>query len=74
MCVCVCVYACLSVCVFLASDSLETIEVSIIKLGMVTASCIVMHHVFIILTLSFIQGHTELNLENNKGLIISETV
>ena len=33
-----------------------------------------MHHVLIILTLTFIQGHTDLNHENNKYLIISETV
>ena len=36
---------CLSLCVSLASDSLETIEVIIIKLGMVTASDMVMHHI-----------------------------
>ena len=29
---------------------------------------------FIILTLTFIQGHTDLNHENNKWFIISETV
>ena len=50
------VCVCLSVCVSLASDSLETIEVIIINLGMVTASDMVMHHVLIILTLAFIQG------------------
>ena len=33
-----------------------------------------MHHVLIILTLSFTQGHTDLNHENNKCLIISETI
>ena len=58
MCVCV-----------LASDSSETIiEVIIIKLRMV------MHHVLIILTVTFIQGHTDLNRENNKCSIISNTV
>ena len=62
------------VCVSLASDSSETVEVIIIKLGMVTASDMRMYHVFIILTLTFIQGHTDLNRENNKCLIISETV
>ena len=31
------------------------------------------HHVLIILILTFIQGHTDLNHENNKCLIISET-
>ena len=34
----------------LASDSSETIDVTIIKLGTVTASDMVMHHVLIILT------------------------
>ena len=53
---------CLSVCISLASDSSETVEVIIIKLGMATASDMVTHHVLIILTLTFIQGHTELNI------------
>ena len=46
----------------------------IIKLGTVTASDMRMHHMLIILTLTFIQGHTDLNHENNKCLIILETV
>ena len=33
-----------------------------------------MHHMLIILTLTFIQGRTDLNHENNKWLIISEAV
>ena len=33
-----------------------------------------MHHVIIILTFTFIQGHTDLNHEHNKCLIISETI
>ena len=41
---------------------------------MVTASEMVMHHVLIVLTLTFIQGHTDLNREHYKCLIISETV
>ena len=57
LCVClsiVCGYlqslcVCLSVCGFLASDSSDTIEVSIIKLCMVNASDMLVHHVFIIL-------------------------
>ena len=53
---------CVCVCVSLASDSSETIEVIIIKLGMVTASDMKMHHMI----LTFIQGHTDLNHENNK--------
>ena len=42
-------------CVSLTSDFSETVEVIIIKLGMVTASesDMLMHHVFIILTLTF---------------------
>ena len=63
-----------SVCVSLASDSSETVEVIIIELGMVIASDMVMHHVLIILTLTFIPGHTDLNHENNKCSVISETV
>ena len=45
----------------------------IIKLGTMTASDMIMHHVLITLTLTFIQGHTDLNHENNKCLI-SENV
>ena len=67
------------VCVFLSVVSVshkiyssETIEiVVIIKLGMVTASDMRMYRVLIILTLTFIQGHADLNHENNK---CSETV
>ena len=47
---------CVCVCVTLASDSSETVEVVIVKLGTVTASVTRMHHVLIILTLTFIQG------------------
>ena len=56
--------------VSLARDSSETIEVIIIELGTVTVSDMRMHHVLIIVTLS--EGHTDLNHENNKCLIISE--
>ena len=54
VCMCVCVYV--SVCgyVALASDSSETIEVIISKLGMVTASDMVIHHALIIVTPTFI--------------------
>ena len=54
---------CVSVGVSLADDSSETIEVVIIKLSMVTASDMVVHRVLIILTLTHIQGHTDLNHE-----------
>ena len=57
----------------LASDSLETIEVIIVKLGTVTASVMRLYRVFIILTLTF-QGHTDLNHENSKCFIISKTI
>ena len=60
----VCLFVC--VCVYFASDSSETVEVIIVKLGMVDASDMIMHHVLSILTLTFIQGHTDLNRENNK--------
>ena len=36
-------------------------QVIIIKLNTMTASDMRMHHVLIILTLTFIQGHTDLN-------------
>ena len=62
------------VCVSLSNDSSETLEVIIIKLGMVTASNMRMHHVLIILTLTFTEGHTDLNHEHHSCSIISETV
>ena len=65
----------MSVCLSLASDSSETVEVTIIiKLGTVTASDMKMHHMLIILTLAFVQGHTDLDHESNKYSMISETV
>ena len=45
------------------SDPSETIEVIIIKPGIVTASDMVRHHVLTILTLTFIQGHACLHHE-----------
>ena len=63
-----------SVCVPLASDFSETIEVIIIKLGTITASDKLMHHMLIILALTFIQGHINLIHENNTFFIISETL
>ena len=41
----VCLCVCLCVCVSLASDSSETIEVIIIKLGTANAPYMLMHHV-----------------------------
>ena len=57
-----------------ASDSLETVEIIIVNIGTVTASDMLMRHVFIILTLTGLQGHTDLIHENNKCFIISETL
>ena len=58
----------------LASYSSEDVDVIIVNLDTVTASDMGTHHMLIILTLTFIQGQTDLNHENNKCLIISETV
>ena len=41
---------------------------------MVTASDMRLQHVLIILTLTFIQGHTDLSHENKQCSIISKTV
>ena len=68
VCLCVCM------CVSLASDFSETVAVIIVKLGMVTASNMIMHRVLIILAMTLIQGHTDLKHENNECLIISETI
>ena len=62
------------VCVSFASNSSKTVEVIIVKLGMATASDMGKYHMLIILTLTFIEGHTDPNKKNNKGLIISETI
>ena len=63
-----------SVYVCVASDSSETVEVIIVKVCTVTAFIMRMHHLFILLTLIFLHGHTDLNHENNKCLINSETI
>ena len=62
VCVSVCLSVCLSVCVSLASNSSETIEVTIIKLGPVTASDMRMHHALIILTLTFSFKVTQISI------------
>ena len=62
------------VCLSVASDISETSEATAITLDTLAASVTRMHHVLIILTLTFIPGHTDLNHENNKSLIISRTV
>ena len=76
VCVCVCVCLCLSVCVYVPRNRfLKTVEVIIVKVSKVTASDMIMHHVLkTILTLTFIQCHTHHNHENNKVLIMSETI
>ena len=57
-----------------SSDPSETVQIVIVKPGTVTASDMRMHLVLIILPLTFIQGHADLNHENNKCLIISEII
>ena len=66
----VCVSACLSV----ASHISWTREAIAIKFYKVTASVMAMHKVFFSFTLTFTQGHIDLNHENNKCSIISETI
>ena len=73
VCVCACLSVCLSVCLSLASDSSEPVKVTIITLGTETTSDMALHQVLIILTLTFIQGHTDINHENHKCSIFSET-
>ena len=58
----------------LASDSSETVVVTTVKLGAVTNSDMRMHYVLMILNLTVIQSPTDLNHENNKCLIISDTI
>ena len=87
MCVCVCVFCvCVCVCVCVPRKRFfKTIVVKIVlfessdvviivELGTVTASDMRMHHVLIILTMTFIQGRKNRNHENNKYFIISETI
>ena len=69
-----CVYVCVRPSVFPSPAISKTSEVIAIKFDTVTASVTRMHHVLIILTLTFIQGHTDLLHENNQYSIISETV
>ena len=47
----------MSVCLSVVRDSSEIIEVTIIKLGTVIAIDMGMHHVLIVLTLTFILDH-----------------
>ena len=76
MCMCVraCVSVCLSVCLSVVSHISETRKAIAITFKTVTASVTRMHHVFMTLTLTFIQGHTDLNHDNTKCVIISDTV
>ena len=61
-------------CVPVASHISETSEAIDITFDTVTASVTRMHHMLIILTLTLIQGRTDLNHENNECSIILETV
>ena len=66
---------CLSVCLSgVASQISDTSEAIAITFKTVTASVMSMHHVLIILTLTFIHGYPDLIHENNKYSIIPETV
>ena len=58
-----CVCVCVCVCVSLASDSSETVEVIIIKLGTITASDMRIHHVLIILTLTSVKVMKTINVQ-----------
>ena len=69
-CVRVCVCVCVSVCPSKAIPRKLLKSVIIIKFGTVTATDMIMHHVLIISTLTFIQGHTYIIL---KYSIISES-
>ena len=62
---------CLSVCVCPSQAIPRNLLVTIVKLGTVNASDMPMHHLSIILTLTFIQ---DLNNERKKSSIISEIV
>ena len=66
--VCVCLCVCPS-----QAIPQKLLKLIIIKLGTVTASDMRMHHVLVVLNLTFIQGHTDLSHENNECSIISET-
>ena len=60
----------MSLCVSVASHISETSEAIAIKVDTVTASVTRMHHVLIIiLSLTFIQGHTDLNHENDSQML-----
>ena len=74
MCVCVCVCVCVCACVFRQFPTISTSEViaSAIRVDTVTALVTRIPRVLIILT--FIQGHADLNHEIKKYLISSETV
>ena len=69
-----CVHACVRVCLSVASHISQTSQAIAITFDTVTASATKMHHVLIILTLIFIQGHTDLNHEHSNCLIISKTL
>ena len=74
MCVCVCLRVCVCVCVSRTSQVIprKLLKSSFVTLGTVTASVTRMHHMLIVLTLTFTHG--ALNHENNTCLIISETI
>ena len=60
---CACVCVCVCVCPSVAHNISERSEAIAIKFDPVTASVTRTHHMLIILTLTFIQGHTDVNHE-----------
>ena len=67
VCVCVCVRARAHVCLSVASHISESSEAIAVKFDTVTSSVARMNHLFIRLTLTFIQGHKDdLNNETDK--------
>ena len=79
VCVCVCVCACVRECVLACVRARKLLlgnccSQESLSSNTVTDLDMRMHHVLIILTLTFIQGHTDRNYENNNCLIISKTI
>ena len=70
------VFVCVRVCVSLANDSSETVDVIIVKLVTLTvASNVRMNHVHVLIIwiLTLIQGHTDRDIGNSECLITPET-
>ena len=60
---------------YLSESSQSDITIILDTVTVVSVSVMRMHRVLIVMTLTFIQGHTELNHENKKcSIYFSETV